>query len=141
MYVCGIYGGYICWLILILLCSLKTYLSFKTWKQLLESRGYLIHIFFSGGHLSTHCFRYLEHLSIFFQYSLFLFMNNFCIDHASFSIIGNFSRETFIRTWSIYPNKLIFVSIPSVGVEDFWVDGKHVLRTASVEQQIYVECR
>jgi hypothetical protein len=31
---------------LILLCSLKTYLSFETWKQLLENRGYLIHLFF-----------------------------------------------------------------------------------------------
>ena len=28
---------------LILLCSLKTYFSFETWKHLLESRGYLIH--------------------------------------------------------------------------------------------------
>ena len=32
---------------LILLCSLKTYLSFETWKHLLESRGYLIHLSFS----------------------------------------------------------------------------------------------
>ena len=31
---------------LILLCSLKTYLSFETWKHLLENRGYLIHLFF-----------------------------------------------------------------------------------------------
>ena len=53
------------WLILILLCSLKTYLSFETWKHLLENRGYLIHLLFSGGHLSTHCFTYLRHLSIF----------------------------------------------------------------------------
>jgi hypothetical protein len=41
-----IHGGYIWWLILILLCSLKTYLSFETWKQLLENGGYLIHPFF-----------------------------------------------------------------------------------------------
>ena len=64
------------WLILILLCSLKTNLSFETWKHLLESRGYLIHLsLFSGGHLSTYCFRYLGHLSIFsqlfFLFSLF----------------------------------------------------------------------
>ena len=31
---------------LILVCSLKTYLSFETWKHLLESRGYFIHLFF-----------------------------------------------------------------------------------------------
>ena len=66
---------------LILLCFLKTYLSFETWKHLLENKGYLIHFFFfSGEHLSTHCFPYL---GLFF--SLFLFyMNNFCIAHASF---------------------------------------------------------
>ena len=29
-------------------------------------------------------------------------------------------------------NNHIFVSIPSVGVEHFWVDGKHVLHTPSV---------
>ena len=47
-----IYGGYIWWLILILLCSLKIYLSFKTRKLLLENRGYLIHLsffFFQAG--------------------------------------------------------------------------------------------
>ena len=57
---------------LILLCSLKTYLSFKTWKHLLESRGYLIHLFFSGGHLSTHCFQYLRHYCVHF-FSFFYF--------------------------------------------------------------------
>ena len=80
-------GGYIWWLILILLCSLKTYLSFETWKILLqENMGYLIHLFlFSDRHLSTHYFKYLKHLSI-FLISLFssFFMNNFCIAHASF---------------------------------------------------------
>jgi hypothetical protein len=34
---------------LILLCSLRIYLSFEPWKPLLESRGYLIHLFL-GGH-------------------------------------------------------------------------------------------
>jgi hypothetical protein len=58
---------------LILLCSLKTYLSFETWKHLLESRGYLIHLlFYSGGHLSTHYSRYLGHLCVhFFLFSFF----------------------------------------------------------------------
>ena len=65
---------------LILLCSLKTYLSFKTWKQLYKKTWanlFIFSSFFLGGHLSTHCFKYLGHLSIFF-FSLF-FMNNFCI--------------------------------------------------------------
>ena len=88
VHVCGIYGGYIWRLILILLCFLKAYLSFETWKQLLESRGYLIHLFFSGEHLSTHCFRYLGLLSIFSQLFFFIFpffMNNFCIAPCHFS--------------------------------------------------------
>ena len=59
---------------LILLCSLKLR------KLLQENMGYLIHLFlsslfFSSGHLSTHCFRYLGHLSIFSILSFFL--NNF----------------------------------------------------------------
>jgi hypothetical protein len=65
---------------LILLCSLKTYLSFETWKQLLqENMDYLIHLFcFWGRHRSTHCFKYLGRLSNFFNTFFFLFfMNNF----------------------------------------------------------------
>ena len=33
----------------------------------------------------------------------------------------------------MYPIKHIFVSIPNVGVEHFWVDGNMLLRTLSVE--------
>ena len=68
---------------LILLCSLKTYLSFQTWKHFCKRTGAILFIslFFSGGYLSTHCFRYLGHLSIFsqlfFSFFSFLFMNNF----------------------------------------------------------------
>jgi hypothetical protein len=40
-------------------------------------------LFFSGRHLSTHCFRYLRHLSI-FSFNFLFFMNNFCVAHASF---------------------------------------------------------
>ena len=79
-----IYGGYIWWLILILLCSLIAYLSFETWKQLLVSWGYLIHLFFSDGHLSTHCFKYLGHFCVHFFSSSF-FINNFCIAPCLFS--------------------------------------------------------
>jgi hypothetical protein len=62
-----------------------------------EVMGYLIHLsfflsFFSGGHLSTHCFQYLGHLSIFSQL-LFSFMNNSCIAHASFSAIETFQER------------------------------------------------
>ena len=49
-----------------------------------------------------------------------------------FSAIETF-HETFTRTWNICPNKLIFMSIPSVGVEHFWVDEKHVV--------VYSHCR
>jgi hypothetical protein len=69
---------------LILLCSLKTYLSFETWKQLCKKTWAILFIsLFSSGELqSTHCFKYLEHLSIFS--SAFFFMNNFCIGTCLF---------------------------------------------------------
>ena len=79
--------------------------------------------FFSGRHLSTHCFKYLGHLSIFSQLFLFL-MNNFCIAHASFLhsncwIDSNKNLEHLCggNLWSIF---LVFS--PSVGVKYFWVD-------------------
>jgi hypothetical protein len=114
---------------LILLCSLKTYLSLLSLKIFLqENIGYLIHLFsfipFSGGYLSTHCFRYLRHLSIFFNF--FLFLNNFCIAHAS-SLQQNF-WEIVTRTWNIYLvdgknlSSMFLIFTPSVGVKHFWVD-------------------
>ena len=75
---------------LIILCSLKTYLSFETQKHLLENMCYLIHLFL-GGHLSTHCFQYLRTCPCFSQFSFFIsssiFMNNFCIAPCLFSAI------------------------------------------------------
>ena len=74
---------------LILLCSLKIYLSFETWKHLLENRGYLIHLFFffQAGiwvpivlNISDTCPFFLN----FFLY-LWFFMNNFCIAPCLFS--------------------------------------------------------
>ena len=52
---------------LILLCSLKTSLSFVTWKQLCKKTWAILFIssLFLGWHQSTHCFIYLRHLSIF----------------------------------------------------------------------------
>ena len=71
---------------LILLCSLKTYLSFETLKQLCKKTCAILFISsFLGGHWSTHCFQQLEHLSIFFYFFSFFFMNNFCIAPCLFS--------------------------------------------------------
>ena len=67
---------------LILLCSLKTYLSFGTQKILCKKTWAILFISFLGGHLSTHCFRYLGYLSIFSQ---LFFMKNFCIAPCFFS--------------------------------------------------------
>ena len=63
-------------------------------RILQENRGYLfISFFFSCRHLSTHCFRYLGHLSIFLNsFFLSFFMNNFCIAHVSF-LQQNFERD------------------------------------------------
>ena len=48
------------------------------------------------------------------------------------------SREVFTRTWSIYPNKHIFVSNPNVGEEHFWVDGKHVVAYSQCRSSKYM---
>ena len=96
---------------LILLCSLKhisldwnlKILCKKTWAIL-----FIFILLFSGGHLSTHCFRYLEHLSIFF-YFLF-FMNNFCIDHASFSAIETF-QEWHLQELGVFILSIIFLCL------------------------------
>ena len=80
-------------------------------------------LFFLGGHLSTHCFQYLGHLSIFYQLFSF-FMNYFCIAHASF--LQQKLWEIATRTWSIYLveilSSIFLVFTPNVGVEYFWVD-------------------
>ena len=99
---------------LILLCSLKTSLSFDTWKYLQENMGYLIHLssFFSGGHLSTHCFQYLGHWSIFSHlFFLFLFfMNNFCIAPCLFSTtkLLRDSNKNLEHLFGGYPTKHVF---------------------------------
>ena len=74
---------------LILLCSLKTYLSFETWKQLCKKTEAILFIFFfffPGGHLSTHCFSNSDTCP-FFSYLFLFFMNNFCIATCFFSAI------------------------------------------------------
>ena len=48
------------------------------------------------------------------------------------------SKEIFTRTRSIYPIKHILVSIPSVGVEHFWVDGKHVVAYSQCRSSRYM---
>ena len=47
-------------------------------------------------------------------------------------------REIFARTWSIYPNKHIFVSIPNVGVEHFWMDVKHAFAYSQCRSSRYM---
>ena len=98
-----------------------------------ENRGYLIHLisFFSGGHRSTHCFKYLGHFCIhFFSSSLFflfslVFMDNFCIAPCLFSateLCERYQQELGALIWWMEkPNKHVFVLTPSVGVKHFGV--------------------
>ena len=107
-----------------LLENISLFWNLKT--NLHENMGYLIHLFFffSDGHLSTHCFKYLGHLSIFSQLFFLFFMSNFCIAHASF-LHSNCWRDSNKNLehlcgenlWSI-----LLVFSPSVGVKYFWVD-------------------
>ena len=59
-------------------------------------------------------------------------MNNSCIAHASSFAIENFQERLSQELRVFILTNLFFVSIPNVGVEHFWVDGKHILRTPSV---------
>ena len=59
-------------------------------------------------------------------------MNNFCIAHASFSVIETFQERHLQELGAFILTIIFFVSIPSVGVEHFWVDGNMLLRTPSV---------
>ena len=121
---------------LILLCSLK-YLSLN-WNlenTLQENMGYLIHLFFQAGIWVPIVFN-ISDTCPFFSNNLSL--NNFCIATCLFFCNWNFSKETFTRTWSIYPMKLIFVSIPNIGVEHFWVDGKHVFTYSQCRSSRYM---
>ena len=79
-----------------------------------ENKVYLIHLFlFLGEHLSTHCFRYLGHLSIFFS---ILFFHFFCIaPHLFFAteLWERYQQELGAFIWLIKkPNKHVFFVHP-----------------------------
>ena len=111
---------------------LETYLScLKLEKLLQENMGYLIHLFFFRRASKYPLFSISQTVVHFFPI-LSLFMNNFCIAHASFSAIETFQKRHLQELGAFILSNLFFVSIPSIGVEHFWVDGKHVLHTPSV---------
>ena len=96
---------------IILLCSLKHIsLDWNLENTLQGNMGYLIHLFFSlflGGHLSTHYFQYLRHLSIFFNtFSL----NNFCIATCLFSAIETF-QERHLQELGAFILTIIFLCL------------------------------
>ena len=107
---------------LILLCSLKTYISFETYKQLCKRLWAILFISSSFSRwaskypLFSIC-RTLVHFFISF------FMNNFCIAPCFF-LQQNF-WEIATRTWSIYLmdiiSRLFLVLTPSVGVKHFFL--------------------
>ena len=125
---------------LILLCSLK-YISLdwhlknfckKTWAIL-----FIFLSFFQAGIRVPIVFN-ISDTCPFFQYFSLSFMNNSLHSPCLFFCNWNFSRETFTRTWSIYPIKHIFVYILSVGVEHFWVDEKHVFAYSQRRSSRYI---
>jgi hypothetical protein len=63
----------------------------------------------------------------------------FCITHVSF--YNKILREILSRTQSIYfdkPNKHIFLPSPSVGVEHFGMDKKHVFAYSQCRSSTYL---
>ena len=111
----SMYSGYIWWL---------TYFYYAPWKHIsllklennfarkegLSYSSFLL--FFFGGHLSTHCFRYLGHLSIFSSF----FINNFCIAPCFFyaTKLLRDSNKNLEHLFGGYPNKNFF------GVFSWW---------------------
>jgi hypothetical protein len=65
-------------------------------------------------------------------------MNNSCIAHASSLAIETFQERYLQELGAFVLGKLIFVSIPNVGVEYFWVDGKHVFAYSQCRSNIYM---
>ena len=104
----------------ILLCSWKTYLSFETKKIFARKHGLSYScLFFSGRHLSTHCFDNSDTCPFFSQ--LFFFMNNFCIA-TCFSLHNNCwrdSKKNLEHLFDGYLWKIFLVFTLSVGVKHF----------------------
>ena len=65
-------------------------------------------------------------------------MNNFCIAHASFSAIETFQERYLKELGAFILISIFFVSIPGVGVELFWVDGKHVVAYSQCKSSRYM---
>ena len=113
---------------LILLCSLKTYLSFETWKKIARAQGLSYSSLSFFRQASKHpFFKYLRHFCVhFFQpfFSFFL-MNNFCIAPCLFSAtkLWEIATRTLEQLFDGYPIGHIFlVFTPNVGVKHFLVD-------------------
>jgi hypothetical protein len=135
VHVCGMFGGYMV-ANLILLCSL-THISFlKLGNILQENRGYLYSSlfflrFFSSGHLSTHCFKYSEHLCVhFFSFSFFLLFFKLLHSPMSFSTTNLWERfqqqlGAFILSGNLTS---MFLCLPQCRSRIFLVDlnGRHI---------------
>ena len=85
----------------------------ETWKYSCKKSWAIIFISlfsFLGGHLSTHSFQYLEHLSIFSTLFFSFFMNNFCIAQCFFATtkILRDSNKNMEHLFGGYPIKHIF---------------------------------
>ena len=124
---------------LILLCSLETYLSFEIWKHLLESRGYLIHLFFFFRWASEYPLFQISQTLVHFFSSLF--MNIFCIAHTSSSIIKTF-QERHSQELGAFILTNFFLCLILVQEQNiFWGGWKTCFCVLPVSaQQIYVEC-
>jgi hypothetical protein len=114
-------------------------LLFEIWKLLQENMGYIIHLFllllFQAG-ISVPIIFNISNLVHFFN--TLSFMNNFFIAHASPSTIETFQERHLQELGAFISNKHIFVSIPNVGVDHFWVDGKHVVAYPQCSSSRYI---
>jgi hypothetical protein len=65
-------------------------------------------------------------------------MNIFCIAHASFSAIETFQERHSQELGVFILSSIFLVSIPSVGVGYFWVDGKYVFAYSQCRSSRYL---
>jgi hypothetical protein len=104
-----------------LIWNLKTFAR-KTWAILFIFFSVLFFSFFQAG-IEVPIVLFIRTLVYFFQY--FLFLNNFCIAHASllqWKYLSD-SNENLEHSFCSNLYGIFLVFSPSVGINFFWMDG------------------
>jgi hypothetical protein len=86
-----------------------------SWTRVIFIHRFFSFDFFSGGHLSTYCFKYFEHISVYFFCFSFFFFFYFCIAPCLFSTTNRWERFQQLRAFILSGNLTnIFLYLPPV---------------------------